>query len=239
MEPGQTRTIDISDFVEASEIDPIYYQRTYYLAPQDEAGERAYALLVRAMREAGRVGIATFVMRSKQYLAAIRPKGDVLTLETMFFADEIRDPVQEIDQLPADREIGKRDLDMATSLIDTMTTTWDPESYRDTYRERVEELIEAKRNDEEIVTDTGPQEAGQVVDLMDALRASVEQARGRRQQRDTEPEPATGDGRDLAELTKGELYDLAQELDIPGRSSMSRSDLAEAVKQASPRQRAS
>src|ERR1700712_3406867 len=101
VEPGRRRTIEISDFVDAADIDPVYYQKSYYLAPTDEAAAKLYALLVKAMAKAERIGVATFVMRGKQYLAAIRPHDKVLILETMYFADEVRDPVEEIEQLPA------------------------------------------------------------------------------------------------------------------------------------------
>ena len=241
VEPGKSRTIDISDFVDAAEIDPIQYQRSYYLAPQDETGEKAYALLLRAMEEADRIGIATFVMRRKQYLAAIRPHGDVLVRETMFFADEVRDPAQEIEQLPAKPSLRKKDVDMAVDLIESMSTEWNPGNYRDTYTERVEQLVEAKRNDEEVVTESEEQPAAQVVDLMEALQASLDSARGHRPgnrnqggqkletrkaegNRATQPAPA-----DLGEMTKSDLYDLAQDLNIAGRSKMSRKELAEAV----------
>jgi DNA end-binding protein Ku len=129
IEPGRTRTIDISDFVDIAEIDPVYFQKSYYLGPQSDQGQRAYGLLLQAMERAGRVGIATVVMRSKEYLAAIRPQADVLVLETMLFADEVRDPVEEIETLPVAQSFGKRDLDMATLLIDSMTTAWDPTNY--------------------------------------------------------------------------------------------------------------
>ncbi|CCG02663.1 Ku protein [Blastococcus saxobsidens] len=242
IEPGRSRVIDISDFVDVAEIDPIYYEKTYYLAPQDEAAQRAYALLLQAMERAGRVGIATFVMRSKQYLAAIRPQGDVLTLETMFFADEVRDPVEEIEQLPVKHSFTSRDLDMAVSLIDTMSTEWEPTNYRDTYRDRVNELIEAKRRGEEVVIQGEPDTSDNVVDLMAALRASVEAAgkhrpgnaasagtlATRKPGRDADQAPAD----DLAEMSKSELYELAQELDVPGRSKMTRDELARAVAEA-------
>src|SRR3954469_3897606 len=117
VEPGRSRTIDISDFVDAAEIDPIYYQKSYYLAPSDDTAKKAYTLLVQAMQKAGRIGVATFVMRGKQYLAAIRPQDNVLVLETMYFADEVRDPSKELDQLPTRTQVSKRDLDMAVRLI--------------------------------------------------------------------------------------------------------------------------
>jgi DNA end-binding protein Ku len=247
IEPGRTRTIDISDFVDIGEIDPIYFQKSYYLGPQAEQGQRAYGLLLQAMERAGRVGIATFVMRSKEYLAAIRPQGDVLVLETVFFADEVRDAVEEIETLPVSQSFGKKDLDMATSLIDSMTTDWDPANYRDTYRDRVNDLIEAKRRGDEVVTEGEPVEETNVVDLLDALRASVEAAQGghrpgnahragRLRLRSDGGGSDSGRGRrtddDLSGMTKAELYSLAQDLDVGGRSSMDRDELESAVRKA-------
>jgi DNA end-binding protein Ku len=248
VEPGRSRTIDIADFVDVADIDPIFYQKTYYLAPKDEPAQRAYSLLLRAMDEAQRVGIATFVMRSKQYLAAVRPQGDVLTLETMFFADEVRDPASELEQLPGKVKLKTRDVDMAVSLIESMTTEWNPSNYHDTYRERVEELIEAKKDDEEVVTTQPESDEGQVLDLMDALQASLDRARGHRPgnakgagelKRGRSKGSVKGNGEDgvttaseLGDLSKSELYDLATELDVPGRSSMTKAELAKAVAKA-------
>ena len=249
VEPGRSRTIDITDFVDASEIDPIYYQKSYYLAPQDETAEKAYSLLVKAMDEAGRIGVATFVMRQKQYLAAIRPHGDVLVLETMYFADEVRDPVEEIEQLPATADLGKRDLDLAVSLVESMTTAWEPDNYRDTYTERVEQLVEAKRRNEEVVTEAEAEPSGRVVDLMQALQASLDRAKGHRPGNRGEEQPlraqkAAGRGtgappEGLEQLSKQELYDLAQELEVSGRSKMSRAELLKAVEAARAGRRAS
>jgi DNA end-binding protein Ku len=180
VDPGGSRTIDIADFVELAEIDPIFFQKTYYLAPQGEGAMRAYALLHRAMTDTGKAGIAAFVMHGKQYLAAVRAMPDVLALETMFFADEVRDPREEIEDLPHREAFRGRELTIAKQLIESMTAEWKPQNYRDTYRERVEALIERKRRGEEIVTEGAPPEESNVVDLMDALRRSAEQARGRR-----------------------------------------------------------
>ena len=108
VEPGKSRTIDISDFVDASEIEPVYYQKSYYLAPSDDSAKKAYMLLLKAMDKAERIGVATFVMRGKQYLAAIRPSGNVLVLETMFFADEVREPAEELDQLPTRTKVARQ-----------------------------------------------------------------------------------------------------------------------------------
>ena len=240
VEPGRTRTIDITDFVDAHEIDPVFFQ-TYYLAPQSDQAERAYALLRRAMQESGKTAIATFVMRSKQYLAAVRPEQDVLVLETMFFADEVRDPVDEIEQLPAEPELSSRDVDMAVQLIDSMATRWDPVNYRDTYRDRVLALIDAKRKGNEIVSEQPTAGSGDVVDLMAALRASIDAAKKDKHApgnvTSVTPlhtrEAASGDGGDdLSGKTKKELYGLAQQLDVPGRSSMDRDELEQAVRDA-------
>ena len=181
VEPGRSRTIDISDFVDAAEIDPIYYQKSYYLAPSDESAKKAYSLLGKAMAKADRIGIATFVMRGKQYLAAIRPADDILVLETMYFADEVRDPTEGIDNLPARGRVGGKDLDMAVRLVESLTTSWDPKAYRDTYTERVEQLIDAKKKDREIVLpETTEQGEEKVANLLEALQASVEGAKSHR-----------------------------------------------------------
>jgi DNA end-binding protein Ku len=179
VEPGKSRTIDITDFVDAAEIDPIYYQKSYYLAPSDDTAKKAYTLLMQAMQKADRIGVATFVMRGKQYLAAIRPQDKVLVLETMYFADEVRDPSDELDQLPTRTQVAKRDLDMAVRLITSLTTQWKPKNYRDTYTDRVEKLVDAKRKNREIVVpEEAAQDEGKVVDLVAALQASLDQAKG-------------------------------------------------------------
>ena len=179
VEPTKSRTIDISDFVEASEIDPIHYQKSYYLAPADDSAKKAYTLLVKAMDKADRIGVATFVMRGRQYLAAIRPSGNVLVLETMFFADEVRDPAKELDQLPTRAKVSDKDLGMAVKLIKAMTSGWDPKNYKDTYTERVQKLIAAKKKDREVVLpEYDEDDEGKVVDLLEALQASIKTAKG-------------------------------------------------------------
>jgi DNA end-binding protein Ku len=178
VEPGKSRTIEISDFVEAAEIDPVYYQRSYYLAPADKTAVKPYLLLARAMQKAERIGIATFVMRGKQYLAAIRPRDDVLILETMYFADEVRDSARGIDQLPAKATVAPKDLTMAVHLVEALTTSWDPTNYRDTYTARVKKLIDAKEKNREIaVPETTEETEGKVLDLLAALESSVEAAK--------------------------------------------------------------
>jgi len=168
-----------TDFVDLAEIEPIYYQKAYYLGPRGDSAIRPYVLLHRAMSDSGRAGIATFVMHGKQYLVAVRAAGEVLALETMYFADEVRDPHDVIDGLPAGERARQRELTIARQLIESMTTSWDPRGYRDTYRERVDDLIERKRRGEEVIAEGAPAEESNVTDLMDALRRSAEQLRTR------------------------------------------------------------
>lgn len=179
-EPERSRTIEITDFVELEDIDPTYYRTTYYLAPEGEAAAKAYALLRRAMRDAHKVGVATFVMRNKEYLVAIRPDVEVLALETMYFADEVLAPADELPRITEEEDFTKRELEMANLLIDSMVADWDPNNYADTHREKVQAMIDRKREGEEVVTETAPREPTKVIDLMDALNASVKAASGGR-----------------------------------------------------------
>ncbi|MGH9016977.1 MAG: Ku protein [Acidimicrobiales bacterium] len=180
VEPGSSRTIEIVDFVDLEAIDPIYFKSSYYLAPQGNEAQRAYELLRQSMGTTKKIGIATFVMRSKQHLVSVRPDEKVLVLETMYFGDEVRDPATEIGSLPGELTFKPREIDTAKLLIDSMSAEWDAENYADTYRQRVEELIDRKRQGETIVTDGEARAPAPVVDLMDALQASVKAARNHR-----------------------------------------------------------
>ncbi len=171
LDPKATKTIDIEDFVDLDQIDPVYYERPYYLVP-DKGGQKAYALLRNAMRETNKVGIARVVLRTKQYLAAIRPKDDALVMETMLFADEVN-PLEDLDLPGPDVDVTEREEKMARSLIDSLTTEFEPDKYRDEYRARVLELIEQKASGQEIVVEEAAEEAPRVVDLMAALEASL------------------------------------------------------------------
>jgi DNA end-binding protein Ku len=172
LDPKKTRTIDIEDFVDLDEIDPLYYEHPYYLVP-DTGATKAYKLLLEALRETNKVAIARVVIRSKEYLTAIRPAGDVLTMETMLFADELIDPNQ-IEEVPdADVRATEREVDMARQLIESQATDFDPARYRDEYRERVLELIEQKAEGREIALQPEPEEPTAVPDLMAALEASL------------------------------------------------------------------
>jgi DNA end-binding protein Ku len=296
--PGRSRSLEITDFVGLDEIDPIYFQKTYWLAPTGDQYARPYALLREAMKQTNRAAIGVFVMRGKEYLAAIRPDGEVLALETLFFADEVRDPATELDNVPGGgRELGDKELNMAVQLIESMSGPWHPESYSDTFRERVAKLIEDKRRGRKVVTEAEPPEGTAMSDLLDALQRSVSGAATRRggpdqgtgraklrgkdrdEKRGTERDDGRGRGRaddrsqkragredghrqkgasredasgqedagragrrgggpDLAHATKAQLAELARELDIPGRSRMSRDELAAAVERAQANARA-
>jgi DNA end-binding protein Ku len=171
-EPERSRQIEITDFVDLDQIDPVFYRTTYYLAPQGDGSDKPYALLRRAMHEARKVGIATMVMRNKEYLVAIRPEGDVLALETMFFADEVRSPQDELPRIPDDGDLTDREVSMAHVLIGSMESEWDPDRFHDTHREKVEALIEEKSQGKVIaVAKAAP--APKIVDLMEALQASI------------------------------------------------------------------
>ena len=180
-DPERTRTIDIHEFVDLSEIDPMFFEKSYYLGPEkDKGAKRAYTLLLRTLEDANRVAIARFVMRSKEYLATIRAGDGVLVLETMFFPDEIREPKSTVTGVPANVKVESRDLNMAKRLVDGMTNEWEPSKYKDTYRQRVLSLIKKKQQGKEIVAAEEAAEAEQPTDLMEALRASVEAAKKRK-----------------------------------------------------------
>ncbi len=174
--PGRSRTLDISTFVDLDDIDPIFFEKTYWLAPA-KGDPKAYALLVKAMEKTNRAGIGNFVMRGKEYLAAIRADDGVLALDTMFFADEILDPSKELPEVPDMRKAQGKEVDMAVTLVESMSGEWNPEEYRDTYTERVEQLVKDKHAGREVTSEPVPEEPAEVVDLADVLRQSVEQAK--------------------------------------------------------------
>lgn len=208
------RTIDLVDFVPYGEIDPIYFERTYYLGPA-EGYEKVYALLTTALKNAGLAGIATYVMRKKQHLGCLRVRNDVLTLSKMFFADEVR-PTDGIS--PAEEvTVGARELEMATELIERFTGPFEPERYHDVYREALLGVIEAKRKG----TPVKPEEPAEthVPDLLEALRASLEAHQGR---------PGRG-GHELPTLSKAALARRAKEAGVTGYSQMTKAELVAAL----------
>ncbi|MFF9896591.1 Ku protein [Streptomyces longispororuber] len=275
--PGRSRAIDISDFVDLGDIEPVYFDRTYYVAPRGEEYAKVYELLRAALAETDKAGIATFVMRGKQYLTALRAEDKLLVLQTLHWADEVRDPARELPDLPSGRAGRGKERDMAVKLIDALSAPWEPGRYRDTYQEKVRELVRAKAEGEEVEAAQEAPRATDVVDLMDLLEGSIERARGggrggrrggRRggSGRDA-PDGGRGTGRDarrgkreaagkppskadgasvpprgagtgeLRELTKAELYRRATELDVPGRSRMSRDELVDELARARGRDR--
>jgi DNA end-binding protein Ku len=173
LDPKATRTIDIEEFVDLDEIDPIYYDHSYYLAPAS-GGAKAYRLLLDAMRESGKVGIGRVVIRSKQQLCALRPTGEVLTLTTMLWGDEVLAP-DRLDELESvnDAEATDRELKMAEQLIDSLSAEFEPDKFHDEYRERVLEMIERKAAGEEIAVQPEAEEPAAAPDLMAALEASL------------------------------------------------------------------
>jgi len=212
------KAIDIRDFVDYEAIDPIYFDRTYYLGPQ-EGAEKVYALLVRAMEESGRAAIAKYVMRDRQHLGCLRAADGTLILEKMYFADEIRQP----DGIAPDvkkGDVDKREVEMAQALIDKLYGDFEPEQYKDTYRDTLCEIIKAKRAGETI-EEPQVEKPKAAPDLMAALKASLEAAGG-------SASNGSGNG-DLSELSKAELYERAKKQDIPGRADMSKDELVEAL----------
>ena len=179
--PEKTRAIEVQDFVDLDEIDPIYFDSPYYLGPA-EGAEKAYSLLARAMEESGKVAIARFVFRNKEHLAAIRPSGGVLTLTTMRFADEVVPPEELGDVLPAEKpKVAKREVEMAEQLIDSLTREFDPNAYRDEYREELLALVERKAEGKDVLT-AAPTEEPQPTkapDLMAALEESIAAVKGK------------------------------------------------------------
>jgi DNA end-binding protein Ku len=179
VQPEKTKTIDIEDFVDLSEIDPIFYDHPYYLAP-GTGGAKPYRLLLEAMRETGKVAIAKVVIRQKESLVAIRalPDHDVLEMATMLFADEVVDP-ERLDDIPDadDVKMNQRELDIAKQLVESLAGAFEPGKYHDTYREAVLAMIEKKAAGEEIVIHEAEEEAAPVPDLMSALKASLDAVR--------------------------------------------------------------
>jgi DNA end-binding protein Ku len=173
-----TQTVDIQDFVDQEEIDPIFFYKPYYLEPQ-KGGDKAYALLRDALKDSNKVGIAKVVIKTRQYLAGVKPEDGVLVLELMHFADELADPGKL--RVPKKTEVGKREMNMAKSLIDSMSSKWNPEKYRDDYREALMEVIEEKVEAGGKEIEEKPKKARKptkVIDLVSVLQKSLEQTGG-------------------------------------------------------------
>jgi DNA end-binding protein Ku len=188
--PEKTRAIDVQDFVDLDEIDPMYFDSPYYLGPADGA-EKAYSLLAKALASSGKVAIARFVLRNKEHLAAIRSSGKLLTLTTMRFADEVV-PAEELEILPEKTtKPAKREQEMAEQLIDSLSTDFDPGAYHDEYREQLLALIERKAEGKEIVaSDAEAPKATKTPDLMAALEESIAAAQGKKPAKKARKKPA-------------------------------------------------
>jgi DNA end-binding protein Ku len=213
------KTIDIVDFVPYEEIDPIFFAKTYYVGP-DRGAEKVYSLLVKAMEDSELAAIAKFVMRDKQHLGALRIRDGMITLEQLYFADEIR-PSDEIK--PSRARVSQQELDMAGRLIESFTSEWKPEKYKDTYRDELCAIIRAKRKGQEI--HAAPElEEEEPADLLTALRESIERSgRGARR--------GSRNG-GLGELSKQELDKRAKAAGIEGRSKMTKAELVRALQRA-------
>jgi DNA end-binding protein Ku len=234
LDPDASRLVDIRDFVEQADIDPIYYDRPYYLAPDGEAAAKPYRLLTEAMERSGKVAIASFVMRNKEHLAAIRARDGLLVLSTMHHADEVADPADlDVSGRLEEVEVRDREVEMAGQLIDSLLTDFDPHCYPDEHRARVEAYLEAKAEGQEVQMPTSDRETGNVVDLVAALEQSLERAKGGREPGGDGGAAAgagAGAGDDYASMSKRELYELAQQRDIPGRSGLTKDELVEALR---------
>ncbi|MGN6474670.1 MAG: Ku protein [Mycobacteriales bacterium] len=238
--PGRSELMEISDFVDLADIDPIFYRQTYYLAPRGKGADRAYALLRRAMLDTGKAGVATMVMRDREHLVVLRPSGNALVVESLYFADEIRDAEDVLGELPDDSAFADRELKIAEQLIESLSVDWKPENYTDSYRERVQELIESKREGRKVVAAKKAPRTN-VIDLMAALEESIaarggraakaEKATGKKADKEADAsEGASAEARsEYAEMSKAELLKLAAKADIQGRSTMSKDDLVTAL----------
>jgi DNA end-binding protein Ku len=217
--PRKTRTIEIDAFVDLADVDPVYFDHPYLLAPSgdSEGTVRAYRLLLEVMRGSERAALGRFVLRRREYLVLIRARDDRLALTTMLFADEIRDAKD----VPAGgRKPAKAKLDGALALIEVLATDWDPSEYEDRYRKRLQDVVKRKRQGKRIKAPRREEQPSPVSDLMAALERSLEEARGGRR--------SAGDG-DLGRLSRDELYARAQEAGVEGRSSMTKQELIDAL----------
>lgn len=181
-----TRTVDITNFVDLKDVDPMFFNKPYYMEPE-KGGEKAYALLREALRVTGKIGIAKVVIKTRQYLAAVKPEERGLVLELMHFANELVDPSEL--KVPGAKEIGKKELDMAKSLIDTMTGEWHPEQYKDEYRDAVMKLIDEKvEHGGELPGKPAPaRKPTSVVDLVAVLQKSLDQSQATRKTEEKPP----------------------------------------------------
>lgn len=229
VQPRKTRTIDIEAFVDVEEIDPVFYDHPYYLVPDsNEAAVRAYHLLRTVMERSGQVAIARFVLRTKEYLVAVRTRGDAITLTTMLFHDEVRSTEEVgIDKLPNAK---KKEVDQAVTLIKSLQRDFDPAAYEDEHRKRLLAIIDKKRKGQEIEIPEEPEAPKAVPDLMAALEASIQRMKsGGRKALAADAAAQQNDAAALKRLPKKDLLARAKEAEIQGTSKMSKDELVEAL----------
>ncbi|WP_406163220.1 Ku protein [Streptomyces sp. NBC_01005] len=242
--PGRSKALEVSEFVDLDTVEPVFFDKTYYLGPRGEQYGKVYALLRRALEESNKAGVATFVMRGREYLVALKAEDGLLSLHTLHWADEIRDPHDEVPDLPEKTEPTPAEVKMAHQLVDTLTADWDPEDFHDTFQEKVEALIEAKAAGEAVEKAEPAAQPTGSVDLLEVLRASVERARspkdtgekagasdkaGRGKKPAAKKRTKASDIGSLQSLTKAELYEKATKAGVKGRSSMTHDQLADAL----------
>jgi DNA end-binding protein Ku len=222
VQPRKTRTISVEAFVDVDEVDPIYFDHPWFLTPSgdSEGTLRAYGLLVDVMESTERAALGRFVMRTKEYLVLVRPRDGLLALTTLRFHDEVR-PTDEI--APGGRKPAKSKIDGAVAVIESLSTEWEPERYTDCYRERLEQVIEDKKKGKRIKAPEEAKEPKPAPDLMAALQETLDRMGPQKKK------PARQDGDGLEKLSREELYERAQEEDVPGRSKMSKDELIEAL----------
>ena len=232
--PSRSKSIEISGFVDLSDVEPIFFDRTYYLGPAKEAYAKVYKLIAEALEHADRAGISLFAMRGKEYLTAVLARDGLLQLQTMHFAEEIRDPHKEIKTLPTGKtKVSAQEKKTAEQLIETLSVDWDPDQYHDTFAEQVRKLVKDKAAGKEIAVSEGePAEATNVVDLMEVLKRSVAAVRDKGGKGGRGGRGGKKAEEDLEGLSKQQLYQRATDLDVHGRSSMTRDELQRAVEEA-------
>jgi DNA end-binding protein Ku len=225
VQPRKTRTISVEAFVDLEDVDPIYFDHPWFLTPQgdSEGTLRAYQLLTKVMESTERAALGRFVMRTKEYLVLVRPRDGLLALTTLRFHDEVR-PTDEI--APGGRRPAKGKIEGAVAVIESLSAEWEPERHTDLFRERLEGVIEDKKKGNRIKAPEQAEEPKPAPDLMAALQETLDRmgpGSKKRKPRDSKGDP------DLDELSREELYERAQDEDVPGRSKMSKDELIEAL----------
>lgn len=186
----EDKSVEIMDFVKLEEIDPIYFERSYYMSP-NEGGNKAYGLLRKALTDTGKIGVAKIIIRSKEQLAIVRVYKNILVMETIHFPDEVRN-TQDVPNVPEETELSKKEVSTAVTLIDQLTAEFEPDKYKDEYRSALLDLIEAKRNNEEITTAADKPKPDNVTDLMEALEKSLEKTKGTKKKKTTKRKSSGG-----------------------------------------------